>query len=302
VQASSAASGDAWRELAVEVESLGYSTLSMPDHFGSQLALVPAMAAAAAATRSVRIGALVFANDFKHPVVLAKEAATLDLLSGGRLELGLGAGWMTTDYEQSGMTMDSPGTRIDRMVEGLAVIRGLMAEGPFSFSGRHYSIKAMDGQPKPVQRPHPPILIGGGGHRILRIAAGEADIVGVSANLKSGRVGPHMAHEGSAASFADKVEWVREAAGPRFDALELNVNLAFVQITPDRDVVAAGVGQFMEQTAEDILRSPLVLMGTEAQIIDDLERRRETYGISYIHVPAQQMQAFAPVVERLAGH
>ncbi|HVN50318.1 MAG TPA: TIGR03621 family F420-dependent LLM class oxidoreductase, partial [Acidimicrobiales bacterium] len=171
VQASTAASGDDWRALARRVEDLGYSTLFMPDHFGDQLAPVPALMAAADATSELRIGALVFDNDYKHPVVLAKEAATLDLLSGGRLELGVGAGWMVSDYEQAGMAYDPPKVRVDRFAEGLAVIKGLFAEGELHFEGEHYRIEGLDGRPKPVARPHPPILIGGGAKRMLSIAA-----------------------------------------------------------------------------------------------------------------------------------
>src|SRR6476659_7180766 len=162
VQASSAADAKAWVDLARRVEALGYSTLTMPDHFGDQLAPVPALMAAASVTTTLRVGALVWDNDYKHPVVLAKELATMDVLSGGRLEVGLGAGWMATDYEQSGIPYDSPGVRIDRMLEGLEIIRGLFAEGTYSFQGEHYTITALDGRPKPIQSP-PPVLIGAGG-------------------------------------------------------------------------------------------------------------------------------------------
>src|SRR5215469_6245 len=183
VQVGHTATGQEWADLAREAESLGYASLSMPDHFGEQFAVGPALAAAAAATTTLRIGTLVYDNDYRHPVVLAKEAATLDVLSGGRLELGLGAGWQTTDYEQSGIPCDPVGVRIDRMVEGLRVLKGLMADGPFSFQGEHYAVAGLDGLPKPVQRPHPPVLIGGGGRRILGIAGREADIVGIGVNM-----------------------------------------------------------------------------------------------------------------------
>ncbi len=155
VQAKTATSGEDWAAMARKVEDLGYSTLFVPDHFGDELAPVPALMAAADATTELRVGALVFDNDYRHPVVLAKEAATIDLLSGGRLELGLGAGWLTTDYEQSGIPLDPPGVRVDRMVEGLAVIKGMFAEGPFSFAGEHYTIDGLDGLPKPLTQPRP---------------------------------------------------------------------------------------------------------------------------------------------------
>ena len=170
VQASRAASAREWADLARRAEANGYDVLTMPDHFTDQLAPVPALMAAADATTDLRVGALVFDNDYKHPVVLAKELATIDLLSDGRLEIGLGAGWMISDYEEAGIPYDSPKVRIDRFVEGLRVIKGTMAEGRFSFAGEHYTVTDYDGQPKPVQRPCPPVLIGGGGKRVLSIA------------------------------------------------------------------------------------------------------------------------------------
>ena len=164
-QLSKAPEGTAtsWAEQARKVEDLGYSTLLVPDHFGDQLAPVPALMAAADATTSLRIGTLVFDNDYRHPFVLAKEAATLDLLSGGRLELGLGAGWMRTDYDESGIAYDRPGLRVDRFAEGVAVVAGLLqADGPFSFSGTHYTVTEHTLTPRPVQRPRPPLILGGG--------------------------------------------------------------------------------------------------------------------------------------------
>src|SRR6478672_8692661 len=163
VQASSAADAKAWVDLAQQVEALGYSTLTMPDHFGDQLAPVPALMAAASVTTTLRVGALVWDNDYKHPVVLAKELATMDLLSEGRLEIGLGAGWMISDYEQAGMPYDPAPVRIDRFVEGLEIIRRSMGGEKFSFAGTHYRIDGYAGRPLPVQRPCPPILVGGGG-------------------------------------------------------------------------------------------------------------------------------------------
>lgn len=301
VQAGGPATGPEWADLAREVESLGYSGLSMPDHFGDQLAPFTALGAAAAATRTLRLGALVFDNDYRHPVVLAKEAATLDLLSGGRLELGLGAGWLTTDYEQSGIPCDPPAVRIERMVEGLRVVRGLMGEGEFSFRGEHYTITGMDGRPKPVQRPHPPLLIGGGGRRILSIAGREADIAGIGANLRSGRIGPHLVGNVTAEATARKVGWVREAAGDRFDEIELHMQVFLFQLTDDRAAVASGIAQFMDTTVEEVLGTPIVLLGTEHEVADQLERQRETYGVSYLTVAEDSMRAFAPVVARLAG-
>ena len=189
VQVSKETTAKGWSELARRTEAAGYEVLTMPDHFTDQLAPVPALMAAANATTTLRVGALVFDNDYKHPVVLAKELATIDLLSDGRLEIGLGAGWMISDYEEAGMPYDSPKVRIDRFIEGVAVIRGAMADGSFSFSGDHYTITNYNGQPKPVQT-RPPLLIGGGGKRVLTYAAREADIIGINGTMTAGVVGP----------------------------------------------------------------------------------------------------------------
>jgi len=289
-------------ELARRVECMGYSTLSMPDHFGAQFAPVPAMGAAAAATTTLRIASLVFDNDYRHPVVLAKEMATLDVLSGGRTELGLGAGWLTTDYEQSGIQHDQASVRLGRMEEAVHVIKGLMADGPLTFQGRHYSISELEGHPKPVQRPHPPIVMGGGGRRMLSIAGREADVVGINANLGAGRVGREMAADVTPAAFHRKIGWVREAAGPRFHEIELQVQTFFLAVTDDRDATAAVVGQGFGLGAAEVLQIPLVLIGSVGQMADELQRRREMFGISYITVQADAIESFAPVVARLAGN
>ncbi len=288
-------------DLARRVESLGYATLALPDHFGDQLGPIAAMTAAAAATTTLRVACHVFDNDYRHPVVLAKELATLDVLSGGRVELGLGAGWLASDYARSGIPHDPAGVRLERMEEGVRVIKGLMADGPFSFQGRHYSISEMEGQPKPVQRPHPPILMGGGGRRMLSIAGREANIVGINANLGAGRVGREMAADVTPAAFQRKTGWVREAAGPRLDEIELQVQTFFVAVTNDREATATAVGQGFGLTAAQVLEIPLVLIGSMDEIAGELRRRREIFGISYVTVPAAAIDSFAPLVERLAG-
>src|SRR6266568_4197945 len=185
VSVHQARSKEEWIALAQQAESLGYSTLQMPDHLGDQFAPVPALLAAAEATHTLRIGSFVFDNDFRHPVMLAREAATLDLLSGGRFELGLGAGWNRSEYEQAGIPYDSPGVRVSRMEEALHIIKGLLADGPVNFSGKYYTVTDLEGHPKPVQRPHPPILIGGGGKRLLSIAAREATTVGFTPTFRA---------------------------------------------------------------------------------------------------------------------
>ena len=301
VQASSAPTRAAWADLARKVEANGYSVLTMPDHFGDQLAPVPALMAAADATTTLRVGALVWDNDYKHPVVLAKELATMDVLSDGRLEIGIGAGWMITDYEQSGMIYDSAGVRIDRFVEGLAVIRGAMAEGSFSHSGTHYTVTDYQGMPKPVQAPCPPILIGGGGKRVLGIAAREADIVGINATMHAGVVGPDAIATMTADAVDEKVAIVHAAAGHRLADIEMNVRVFMVQVTDDRtgsiDVLskALGVEAAMVET------TPFALVGPASKLAEDLLARRERWGFSYIIVGAEDVETFAPVVAQLTG-
>ena len=212
VQMSTASDRAAWLDQARRIEDHGYDIATMPDHFTDQLAPVPALHSVLENTSTLRASALVFDNDYKHPAVLAKELATMDVLSEGRVEIGLGAGWMISDYEQVGMQYDRAGVRIDRFVEGLAVIKGVMAEGPFSFSGEHYTITDYDGLPLPIQRPHPPVLIGGGGKRVLSIAAREADIVGVNATLHAGVIGPEAIATMTAEAVTDKVAIVASAA------------------------------------------------------------------------------------------
>ncbi len=217
VQANGTGSRREWVDLARRTESNGYATLTMPDHFNEQLAPVPALQCAADATSTLRLGALVYDNDYKHPVVLAKELATMDVLSDGRVEIGLGAGWMVSDYEQSGIQYDAPGVRVSRFIEGLAVIKGALSDGPFSFEGEHYTITNYDGTPKPVQS-LPPVLIGGGGPRVLTFAAREADIVGINATLTSGAVDASTFDSMTAAAVDRKVDVVRRPRPRRADS------------------------------------------------------------------------------------
>jgi probable F420-dependent oxidoreductase len=290
-----------WVELAREVEDLGYSTFTMPDHFTQQLAPVPALMAAAAATEQLRIGALVFDNDYKHPVVLAKELATLDVLSGGRLEVGIGAGWMASDYEASGIAYDPPGVRIDRFEEALVVLKGAFADGPFSFAGSHYTITDYDAQPLTVQRPHPPLLIGGGGRRVLSIAAREADIVGVNGTLTTGTVGPEALASMTYETVADRVAVVRRAAGVRIRDIELNIRAFFVSVTEDAATVIDNMAAWVKVDPAMIAASPFALVGTVNSITETLLRRREELGFSYVIVGPGEVASFAPVVAALTG-
>src|SRR5579872_4923511 len=277
VQEHTAASASDWRERARRAEALGYSTLYLPDHFSDQLGPIAALMAAADATTTLRVGSLVFDNDYRHPVVLAKEAATLDVLSGGRLDFGLGAGWMKSDYEKSGIPHDSAGTRIERMEEGLKIIKGLWSGKSFSFSGKHYEVKDLEGTPVPVQKPHAPILLGGGGRKMLGIAGREADIVNVNYDLREGRVNRELVRTGMAGATEEKLGWIREAAGARFDDIEMSVTIFLATVTDDRDSMAAGVAAGLGMEPSDILDMPHFLIGTIDQIADDLMDRRERY-------------------------
>jgi probable F420-dependent oxidoreductase len=302
VQEHRASSAAAWKEKARQVESLGYASLYLPDHFTDQMGPIAALMAAADATTRLRVGSLVFDNDYRHPVVLAKEAATLDLLSDGRFDLGLGAGWMASDYEQAGIPFNSPGTRISRMEEALAIIKGLFTGAPFSFAGEHYQVKEIEGSPAPVQKPHPPILLGGGGRRMLRLAAREADIVNVNFDLREGRVNRDLVRTGLAEATDEKLGWIREAAGERLDQIELSVTIFLANITDDRESVAGVMAAGIGAESKDILAMPHFLIGTVDEVVEDLQARRERYGISCVIVPGEADESFAPVVARLAGN
>ncbi len=301
VQVSTGLDRASWAEQARKFESLGYSVMTMPDHFGDQLAPVPALQAAADATTTLRLGALVYDNDYKHPVVLAKELATMDVLSDGRVEIGLGAGWMVSDYEQSGIAYDSPGVRVSRMIEGFAVIKGALGPDSFSYEGDHYTITDYNGLPKPVQAPRPPILIGGGGQRVLTFAAREADIVGINATLTSGAVDQSTFATMTAESVDSKVAIVREAAGDRMAEIELNIRTFLVSITDDIDASVSIFAQMGGVSDDAIRTSPFALVGPPAKLIDDLVARRERWGFSYVIIGPEEADAFAPVVAELAG-
>ena len=301
VQSSSAKTRADWLDIARRTEDQGYSCLTMPDHYDEQLAPVPALMTAANVTTTLRIGALVWDNDYKHPAVLAKELATMDVLCDGRLELGIGAGWMISDYEQMGMPYDSAKIRIDRFVEGIKVIRGAMAQGPFSFSGEHYTITGYNGTPKPIQAPCPPILIGGGGKRVLSIAAREADIIGINATMSAGVVGADTFLTMTAQAVDEKVDIVRVAAGARLADIEMNVRAFLVNITDDAAGAAADIAAMIGVEPRMVEETPFALVGPPSKLIEDLIARRERWGLSYIIVGDDQIDAFAPVVSALNG-
>jgi probable F420-dependent oxidoreductase len=301
--APSATSAAEYRETARRAESLGYSTLYVPDHFVDHpFGPFPAVAMAAEATTTLRVGCLVLGNDYRHPVVLARDAATLDLLSDGRLELGLGAGWMTVDYEKAGIPLDSAGVRIARLAESIAIVKGLTGTGgPFSFAGEHYTITELDGMPKPVQQPLP-LVIGGGGKKVLTLAGHEASIIGINGNLRSGKSGdPDQAPNMNPASTDEKLGWVRDAAGARYADIEIQSFAGFVHFTDDPMGMATAMAPAFDTTPEDVLDSPVGLVGTADHMIETLERRRERWDMTYHVVGAEHLDQFAPVVERLSG-
>jgi probable F420-dependent oxidoreductase len=299
-----------WADRVRRAETLGYATFLIRDHllpdvFGDQLAPLPALAAAAALTTRLRLGTLVLANDFRHPAVLAKEAATLDWLSGGRFELGLGAGWLRAEYAAAGIPFDPPGVRIDRLAEAIRVIKGVFGDGPCDARGDHYAVFGLNGFPKPVQRPRPPLLVGGGSRRILGLAGREADIVGVlTSSVASGALEDDPRLKRSAA-VAERVGWIREAAGPRFPGIELNL-LPTLVVTGDRE---AAVARLLRErgwadagvTPADVADMPSVLVGTPEEIVAAARRWRDRLGFSYLVVPDAQMEEAGPVVALLAG-
>jgi len=275
--------------------------LTMPDHFTDQLAPVPALMSVADATTKLRVGALVWDNDYKHPVVLAKELATMDLLSDGRLELGIGAGWMITDYEQSGIPYERAGLRIERMIEGIDVMKGCFAQGPFSYAGKHYTITNYDGTPKPIQAPCPPILIGGGGKRVLTYAAQVADIIGINATMSAGAVGPEAIATMTAQAVDEKVDIVRDAVGSRLSHVEMNIRAFLVNITDDAVGAISRLSAAMGVEESMVAETPFALMGPPSKLIEDLIARRERWGFSYVIVGGEDIEKFAPVVAALSG-
>lgn len=301
-QLSRAPDGPDWAALARKAEDLGFSALHLPDHFGDQLAPVPAMTAAALATERLRVGAMVFDNDYRHPVVLAKEAATVDLLSGGRLELSLGAGWMRTDYQQSGIAYDPPAARVDRFEEAVTVLKGLLStDGPYSFAGRHYTVAEHHLLPRPVQQPRPPLIIGGGGRRVLSIAGREADIVSINVDLRGGVGDAEVAPNASPEQTRRKIAWVRQAAGERFDQLELHTLIGFILVTGDRQSIIEAMAPQFGLDPTDAVHIPLALIGTLEEMEEELLWRRAEYGISYFSIESDVWETLAPVVSRLAG-
>jgi probable F420-dependent oxidoreductase len=302
-----------WRAALCHLEDVGLWSVVAADHFTGGYTFEPmvALTAAAGATTTLRLQTGVLGNDYRHPVLVHRMASLLDVVSDGRVVLGLGAGWMTTDYEAAGISLDPPGVRVSRFAEALAVVKGLFGPEPLDFDGEHYHVHGLDGLPEPVQQPHPPIFVGGGSPRVLRLAGREADIVGINASLRAGELGGDAVRDLSFERVAEKIAWARDgalAAGRDPDALELEMNHWLAKVTPSAAAATdllERMGKRFEVDPVVLADSPSVLVGTVTQIVDTLRARREQLGISYLQLdagfPTPDLDAFAPVIETLAG-
>lgn len=292
-------------DLARRAEASGYHSLVVPDHLIPQLSPVPAMTAIAAASTTLRVGTFVLNNDLRHPAVLAQDLASVDVLSGGRLDIAIGAGWRRQEYQAIGLGFDPSQTRVERLAEAVAVLKGCFGEGPFSFTGTHYRITDYDAEPKPIQRPHPPLMIGGGGRRILTLAGREADVVGLAPRtLGRERTDPRSI---TFEATDEKIGWAREAAGARADSLIFNVYPSAGPVVLTDDVTSAIRQRIdelrgrtgIELTEQEVLESPHLSIGSVETFVDKFQMLRERLGISSFMVG--DLDEMAPVVERLAG-
>ncbi|MBA3826284.1 MAG: TIGR03621 family F420-dependent LLM class oxidoreductase [Ktedonobacterales bacterium] len=286
---------------AQRIEALGYSSVQIPDHYVNHVMPLVAMTAIADAAPRLRVGSFVFNNDLRHPALLAKELAALDRYSDGRLEVGIGAGWNEEEYTMLGLPFDPAAIRVRRLTEAVQIVKAFFTQEQVNFQGEHYTVSQLPAMPRPVQQPHPPIFIGGGGKQVLTLAAQEADIVGIHLKVAEGSKAP--LENRLASAYAQKLAWVRAAAGARFDQLELNI-LVTVVIADDPAQAAEEFRQkrgWLDLTPADVLAMPNVLIGNVDGIVETLQQRREQYGISYVTVGEDQIEPFAPIVARLAG-
>jgi probable F420-dependent oxidoreductase len=299
----SARSRSEWTDKARKVEDLGYATLNVPDHLTDLMAPMPALVSAANATTRLRVGTNVLNNDLRHPVLVAREAATVDILTDGRFQLGLGAGAIRSEYEQAGLRFDTGGTRVERLTEAVAIIRQLLAGETADFAGRHYQVSGHRIEALPVQRPRLPILVGGNGPRLLSLAAREADIVGLSGlTFRQGGAVPADVSAWRVAAIDEKLALIRAAAGEaRYADLELNVLVQRVIVTDQRRSAAEDLtARWPQLTPDEFLQSPYVLIGSVEQIVEDLLARRQRWGFVSYTFQEPFMDAFAPVLARLA--
>jgi probable F420-dependent oxidoreductase len=292
-----------WQDTARKIEDLGYATLTVPDHLTDAVAPMPALVSAAEATKHLRVGTYVLNNDLRHPVLVAREAAAIDLLTDGRLQLGLGAGSIQSEYDQAGLGFDPGGIRVERLSEAVTIIKSLLKGERVTVAGRHYRVTSHAIAPLPVQKPHPPILIGGNGPRLLALAAREADIVAFSGiTFRRGGALPPDLSGWKVSGVDERVHLVRQVAGERYGRIELNALLQRVVVTDDRRKAAEEfTGRWTQLTTDEILQSPFVLIGTVDQMVEDIQARRDRWGISYYVVQEPYLDAFAPVVARIAG-
>ncbi len=292
--------GMSWADSARELERLGYSTLFVPDHFDEGFGPITAMATAAAATEHLHVSAAVMGVDFRHPAVLARELASIDQLSGGRLEVGLGAGYQVLDYDATGIQMDRPGVRVDRLIEYVKVLRGLFSPGPFSFDGDHYRITDLDGTPAPYRPGGPPIFVAGGGKRLLRFAAEGADIIGVNPSLPHSSERDKYVLDSFAERIDEKFELIREAAGPRLDDITFHAWVRSARVTDDGQGVTESTARSLGIPVEAFRSMPFYLVGNVEEIVDLLHQRRQRWGYSYYTILQEAAHEFAPVLARLA--
>jgi len=283
---------------AKRAEEMGYTTFQMADHFTSEMAPLVSLAAIATNTSRIRVGTLVLDNDFRHPAVLAKEVATLDAISGGRLELGIGAGWVPADYEQSGIPFEKPGVRLDRMVEGIQIIRGFTSQDKTTFAGNHYQVTELAGRPASMQRPVP-IMIGGSGPRLLRIAGQHADIVNISSRNGKPRFKGFDPNDVEGTSYPLRIQRLREASGDRY--VEVAGIVWHVGVGTDRQKAIEEVAARTDSPVEKVTDGPGYLAGTVESIADQMEWQRAEFGFTYYTVTEPDMEQFAPVVARLSG-
>ncbi|MBF6328580.1 LLM class F420-dependent oxidoreductase [Nocardia transvalensis] len=296
-------------KLAQQAEELGYDSFAVPDHLGPQVGPIAALGALAVATERIRIGTSVLANGFRHPVVLAKDAATIDVLSRGRLELGIGAGWIKGEFEAAGIPYESPGVRLEKLDEALTILDVLLRGQECHFEGKHYQVRGIKGTPRPRQGPRPPLVTGGGGPRMLRLAAKHADIISVVPQTT--RNGKGLLSGITLDKTIEKVNLIKEAAGDRFADIELNWTITAILITDDRERTAEmalsaidkGLHPDLEVdvrlTVDDILASPYVAIGTFEEIAEQIRNVRALTSMSYVGVFPTQMDAFAPVIPLL---
>jgi probable F420-dependent oxidoreductase len=302
VELFGASSRQEWIDKVRRAEDLGYGTIHMSDHLIDQFAPSVALMLAAEASPTIRLGTCVFDNNFRHLALLAKEVATLDLLSNGRVELGLGAGWQEIEYRQAGIPFDAAGVRVSRYEEAVRLLKKLFADGPVTYSGHYYNLDGLNSTPKPIQRPHPPFMLAGGSKRTLSIAGREADIVTINPKVLPDGNNVDM-QDATTEATLQKIEWIRQAAGDRFDEIELSILEIEVVRTDKKELSgtlhATGIGELVY--GDQPLQGIYVLAGSVDQICEQVQANRERFGLSYVSVFEKDMEAFAPVAQRLVG-